>query len=90
MTEGTTPSRDEILAIAWRAGLWDNEVQVTVGYTDAVVRFFRLAQAAAYERAAQLCESTYPTLVGGEEILFPCFDDGNDCAVAIRALKEGA
>lgn len=36
------------------------------------------------ERAAKLCESTYPELRDGELVQLPCFDSVLDCAAAIR------
>lgn len=80
-------TRDEILAMARGAGLIQfltppgtNEWH---GLEDAIVRLVRLAQAAAYDRAAKVCDC-YTLDDDGQN------DDARRCARAIRAIKEQA
>ena len=56
------------------------------------VQLERLERFAALvlERAAKLCEDTYPERVGGQEVMLPCYDTPTECAAAIRALIAGS
>ena len=47
--------------------------------------FYRAAFNAGLEAGANKCESQYEEYDGS---VYPCFDDADECAAAIRALKQ--
>lgn len=57
--------------------LWNDDKQ-------CIREAIRAAVAHERERAAKVCEQMYPEIIGGEEVMLPCFDDVRDCAAAIR------